>query len=203
MRCLLPRPVGVLLAWLLFSTPLGAQSVAAWPVAWGVKAFGLSIHPHGAVNHELMPLKFDDEGVFVLNTGFTVGFEAFVPGALWLSVKAVQGAYLDCVGQPAGFSHLGVRFHTPSWGGFSFNGGLGPSLLYRKNWYDLRGYDDAFSFFRGRPGDLWQTRFLWYGGEFEFNQDLGKGWALSQSVVPGYPDLISVSVGFKYTPTRP
>jgi len=188
----LRRSLVLLLA--LLSTTLGAQSLA-----WGLKAFGLSIHPHGAVNHALMPLKFDDKGVLVLNLGITVGVEAFVPGAPWLSFKAVQGAYLDCIGQGAGFSHLGVRFHSPNWGGFSFNGGVGPTLIYRRNWYDVPGYDDASGFYRGGPGDFWQTRFLWYGGEFEFNQDLGGGWALSQTVVPGYPDLISVSVGFKHT----
>lgn len=178
----------------LMTPPLGAQSMA-----WGVKAFGLSIHPQGALNHELMPWKIDERGVFVFNLGATVGFEAFVPGTPWLSIKAVQGGYLDCVGQPAGFSHLGLRLHTPSWGGFSVNGGVGPSLLYRKSWYDLRGYNDDFSFFRGGPHDFWQTRFLWYGGELEFNEALGRGWALSQTLVPGYPDLISISIGFKYT----
>lgn len=184
---------------LVFPLVLLTSTLGAQPLAWGVKAFGLSIHPHGAVNHELMPLKFDEKGVLVLNLGLTAGVEVFVPGAPWVSWKAVQGQYLDCIGQPAGFSHLGVRIHSPKWGGFSFNGGVGPTFIYRKNWYAVRGYDDASSFYQGGPGDTWQTRFLWYGGEFEFNQDLGSGWALSQTLVPGYPDLISLSVGFKYT----
>lgn len=163
----------------------------------GLKYFGLSIHPTGAVNAHLMPLKLDKRGVFVFNLGASVNAEYFVWRDI-ISVKAVQGFYSDCIGQFAGFSHIGIRLRIFKIGGFSLNGGIGPTFIYRKNWYKVPGYDDSFSFFRGTKNDKWQWRFLWYGGEFEFNQLITRNLEFSFSVIPGGLDLINFSFGVRY-----
>ena len=163
----------------------------------GLKYFGLSLHPFGAYNNEkLMPLKFDDKGLFVLDVGFMASFEKY----LWkdfVSIKFVQSIYGDCILQPAGFTHLGFRLKIFSIGKHQLNGGIGPTLIYRKNWYDVEGYDDSYSFFEGSKDDFWQWRFLWYGGEFEYNYNVYKNIDLSVTFIPGFPDLLAFAFGVR------
>lgn len=143
-----------------------------------------------------MPLKLDSGGVLVLNRGLTFNVEVF----LWediVSVKFIQGLYSDCLARFAGFTHIGLRGRIFELGQHSLNGGIGPTLLYRRNWYEVDGYDDSFSFFRGSPRDYWQRRFIWYGGEFEYNYAIDEKRVISTSFVPGYPDLMNLSIGLR------
>ena len=143
-----------------------------------------------------MPLKFDKKGIFVLNTGISINIECFVFRDI-ISIKFVQGLYADCVQKFGGFTHLGFRARIFEIGRHSLYGGIGPTFIYRQNWYSLENYDDSYSFFRGSPENIWQYRFLWYGGEFEYNFALNERIALSTSFVPGFPDLVNLSFGFR------
>ena len=134
----------------------------------GIKYFGLSIHPFGAYNSDLMPLKIGQNGEIVFNVGLMGSFEKYI-WRNFISVKFAQAFYGDCLLQFAGFSHIGFRFRIFTIGRHNLNGGIGPTLIYRRNWYNVDGYDDTFAFFRGERGDFWQWRFLWYGGEIEYN----------------------------------
>jgi hypothetical protein len=184
----------IILFFLFSSTTVFSQTISI-----GIKYFGLSIHPKGSINSELMPLKFDEKGLLVLNTGFYISIEYYIPNYEFISIKFIQGIYNDCIKQFAGFTHIGFRLNTPELNGFMFSGGIGPTLIFRKNWYDILGYNDSFSFFNGTPQDYWQWRFLWYGGELEFNQKITADWALSATFIPGFPDLLNISIGAKYT----
>lgn len=163
----------------------------------GAKFFGISFHPHGAANANLMPRKYDRDGMFVQNLGMTMNFEYYVMSNI-ISVKYVQGAYLDCLSQFAGFTHIGLRGRIFQSGKHSLNGGFGPTLLFRRNWYHVPGYDDSFAFFHGAKEDYWQHRFIWYGGEMEYNYALHDRIDLSVTFVPGYPDLMNLSFGIRY-----
>jgi hypothetical protein len=173
------------------------MSIHAQNIAVGIKFFGLSIHPLGALNTQHMPLKFDKKGIFVLNLGVEICFEYFIYKDI-VSVKFIQALYADCVQKFAGFTHLGLRGRIFETGKHSLYGGIGPTFIYRKNWYALEGYDDSFSFFRGEPEDTWQRRFIWYGGEFEYNYAINENLSLSTSFVPGFPDLMNLAVGIRY-----
>ena len=172
------------------------QTLNAHDVFAGIKFFGLSVHPTGANNAQHMPLKFDRNGIFVVNTGISINIEYVVFKDI-ISIKFVQGLYADCVRKFGGFTHLGFRIRIFAIGRHSLNGGIGPTFIYRRNWHSLDDYDDSFDFFRGKPGDTWQRRFLWYGGEFEYNFALHEKIALSTSFIPGFPDLLNVSFGFR------
>jgi hypothetical protein len=163
----------------------------------GVKFFGLSIHPTGALNTQYMPLKFDKRGTFVLNLGVEICVEYFFYKDI-VSVKFIQALYADCCQKFGGFTHLGLRGRIFKFGQHSLYGGIGPTFIYRKNWYALEGYDDSFSFFHGKPEDIWQYRFLWYGGEFEYDYEINNHFSLSTSFVPGFPDLANLSFGTRY-----
>jgi hypothetical protein len=162
----------------------------------GVKFFGLSIHPKGTYNSQHMPLRFDRNGIFVLNTGISINIEYFVYRDI-ISVKFIQGLYADCVRKFGGFTHLGIRARIFEIERHSLYGGVGPTFIYRQNWHSLENYDGSFEFFRGNPEDTWQYRFLWYGGEFEYNYVLNDNFSLSTSFVPGFPDLLNLSFGLR------
>jgi hypothetical protein len=176
----------------LYNIPL----VQANDLFIGLKFFGLSIHPKGALNSQYMPLKFDKKGIFVLNTGITLNIEYFIYKDI-VSIKFIQGLYADCVQKLGGFTHLGFRARIFEYEKHSLYGGIGPTFIYRKNWYSLEDYDDNFSFFHGKPEDIWQYRFLWYGGEFEYNYEINNNFSVSTSFVPGFPDLANLSIGFR------
>jgi hypothetical protein len=54
------------------------------------------------------------------------------------------------------------------------------------------------SVFSGSPEDIWQHRFIWYGGEFEYNFAMNDHFSLSTSFVPGFPDLANLAIGISY-----
>jgi hypothetical protein len=166
----------------------------------GLKFFGLSIHPHGDENAKLMPLRLDPKGVLVINLGGMLSYEKFIYKDV-LSVKAVQGLYSDCAARLGGFSHLGLRAKIFTAGKHSLYGGIGPTLVYRRNWHELPGYQDP-AYFEGKPSATWQYKFLWYGGEFEYAYQLTERFSFASTFIPGYPKLISLSFGVKYL-TKP
>lgn len=158
-----------------------------------VKFFGLSAHLKQSPHPELFPNRLDEKGIFVVDLGAIVGYERFVYRDK-LSVRVEQGLYADCAAELAGFTHVGWRGTILSRGRHSVDGGFGPTLMYRKDWNRIEGYQDD-GYFK-RHGQ-WQYRFYWYGGEFEYNYELKSGTDLSVNLVPGIPELVSVGVGLR------
>lgn len=160
----------------------------------GVKFFGLSVHPKGEKeNAFLMPNKLDKNGYLVMNFGAEVMCEKFIYQDL-LSVKVIQALYSDCAARLGGFSHIGIRAKIFNLGKHSLYGGIGPTLVFRKNWLDLDGYVNP-NRFKGGPENKYQHLFLWYGGEFEYKYQMNQKLDFAVSFVPGYPDLMSLAFG--------
>lgn len=176
----------------LTSVPLFAHDFS-----FGVKLFGLTIHPIGAPNYPLFPLKLDSEGFVVFNPGVTLNAEYFVWRDI-ISIKAVQGLYGDCAMQFAGFSHIGFRIRFLKIKRFSMNVGIGPTFLYKRSWYRLLGYNDSLETYKGTKDEDWQYLFYWYAGEIETNIQVNDNFDVSITVIPGVPDIINISTGFRY-----
>jgi hypothetical protein len=170
-----------------------AQENMALKNAFTVKFFGLSVHLRQTPYPELFPNRLDQKGIMVVNLGGIAGYERFVLRDI-LSVRVEQGIYADCSSSLAGFTHIGWRGEIFRTGRHSLNGGLGPTLVYRRDWNRLEGYEDD-GYFR-RSGD-WQYKFYWYGGEFEYNYQLTEQNDLSINLVPGIPELVSFGAGFR------
>ena len=170
-----------------------AQENMALKNAFTVKFFGLSVHLRQTPYPELFPNRLDQKGIMVVNLGGIAGYERFVLRDI-LSVRVEQGIYADCSSSLAGFTHIGWRGEIFKTGRHSLNGGLGPTLVYRRDWNRLEGYEDD-GYFR-RSGD-WQYKFYWYGGEFEYNYQLTEQNDLSINLVPGIPELVSFGAGFR------
>lgn len=163
----------------------------------GFKYFGLSIHPKGEKDNAfLMPNKLDKDAYMVLNLGGVISYEFFVYKDI-LSLKAAQALYADCAARTGGFSHLGVRARMLKKGRHILNGGIGPTMVYRRNWLELDGYQNQ-NRFKGGKNNQWQYLFLWYGGEFEYKYSVSRQIQCAASIIPGYPDLMSLSIGMNY-----
>jgi hypothetical protein len=176
---------------------LVAIVLTAQPHNIGIKFFGFSIHPFGDENAHIMPMRLDNDAIFVPNVGLMLSFERYIWHDIF-SVKAVHANFMDCAFQVAGFSHIGLRIRLFSMGRHELSGGIGPTLMYRKNWYRVNGYDDTNNFYTGgNPEDRWQWVFIWYGGEFEYNLRLTRNIDLSVTVIPGIPRLIAIAYGLR------
>lgn len=166
---------------------------------FGVKYFGLTLHPKGEkVNAFLMPNKLDKNAYFVLNFGARISYEHFFYKDVF-SVKIIQALYSDCAARLGGFSHIGLRGRIFKINKHSLSGGIGPTLVFRKNWLELEGYINP-NRFKGDYNNKWQHLFLWYGGEFEYKYQLNEKFDFAASFVPGYPDLMSLSFGINFRP---
>ncbi len=164
----------------------------------GIQYFGLSIHPRGDENAFLMPNKLDARGVLVLNIGAAVSYEHYLVKDQ-LTIKLIQALYADCAARTGGFSHIGIRHKVFKTQKHSLYGGVGPTLVFRRNWQELADYQNP-GFFKGAPEARWQHRMLWIGGEFEYAYRITPGLDLTAMFVPGYPQFMSLSAGVKYWP---
>ena len=160
----------------------------------GIIFFGLSIHPKGEKDNAfLMPNKLDKNAYLVMNFGTEIMYEKFLYKDI-VSVKIVQALYADCAEKLGGFSHIGIRVKIFRIGRHSLFGGIGPTLVFRRNWQEMSGYVNP-NRFKGEFNDKWQHLFLWYGGEFEYKYIISDRIDFSSSFIPGYPDLMSLAVG--------
>ncbi|QNF35230.1 hypothetical protein HUW51_21840 [Adhaeribacter swui] len=163
---------------------------------FGIKYFGLSLHPKGDPNAPLMPLNPDNKGYFVFNLGGMASYESFIKPDKF-SVKGIQALYTDCAALLGGFTHIGFRAMIFKNKRHELSGGMGPTFIYRRNWYSLPGYQDS-GFFNGKPDAKWQYKFIPYAGELEYNYQLTDKLDFSTTFVPGYPSLISLSFGVRF-----
>lgn len=163
----------------------------------GIKFFGLSIHPKGEKeNAFLMPNKLDKNAYLVMNFGAEFMYEKFLYKDI-ISIKVIQALYADCAEMLGGFSHIGIRAKIAKNEKHSFYGGIGPTLVYRKNWQKIEGYVNPNKF-KGSIAENWQYLFLWYGGELEYKYTMTDKLDFSVSFVPGYPDLMSLAFGINF-----
>lgn len=163
----------------------------------GLRLFGLSIHPHSETeNAAIMPLRLDPQAYLVQNLGAILSYEKAIYRDTFTS-KLALALYSDCAARLGGFIHIGLRGRVFKVGQHSLYGGVGPTLIFRRNWLELEGYKDQ-KLFKGAKGDRFQYLFLWYGGEFDYRYQINQRLDAVVSLIPGYPDLISLSIGINY-----
>lgn len=161
--------------------------------AFTIKYFGLSVHLKETPYPEIFPNKLDEEGYTTLNYGAIIGYDRFLVRNVH-AIRLQQAIYADCSGSLAGFTHIGWRGLIFQKGRHSLNGGLGPTLVYRRDWNRIEGYTDDGYF--NRKG-AWQYKFYWYAGEFEYNYQLTDKTDFSANLIPGLPELISFGLGIR------
>jgi hypothetical protein len=174
--------------------PVEPDDPAFQRFAFGLNYYALTYHPNGGGAD--YPRELDSEAYWVLQ----IGGEAMADYYLnrWFLLRAAGSLYRDCADVWAGHAHLGFRLDWRIAPRFSARIGIGPTFLWRENWYGVvdRYRSDAFF---GRPGkgDRFQNAWIWYGGNIEAEMRLGRGLGLVYSLVPGYPFVMTSSLGLR------
>jgi hypothetical protein len=173
--------------------PVQSQDYLLSKNSFTVKYFGLSLHLKESPHPQIFPNKLDEKGYATINYGVIAGYDRYLVRTVH-AVRLQQAIYADCSGSLAGFSHIGWRGLIFQTGKHSLNGGLGPTLVYRKDWNRIEGYQDD-GYFK-RQGE-WQYKFYWYAGELEYNYQLTFKTDISMNIIPGIPELISFGAGIR------
>lgn len=175
----------------LSSSPASDSLSSNWAV--NAKYFALTYHPDGGEN-EGYPLQLDDEAYWVLQVGAQVDLDRRF--ASWLHLRSSVALYRDCANVWAGFVHLGPRLEWSPSQNLSLRFGVGPTFLWRENWlFHVKGYTKDSFFGKADPSSDFQSAFLWYGGDLEAQWRFDKNWSIVASVVPGWPEVITTSIG--------
>lgn len=169
---------------------------------WEIKYLGLGWHPSEASRiPEYMPLKLDKEGYFVLNLGATTGIERYFGGDSFLNrfgIEFVGGMYFDCVMNFSSLMHIGFRGKIIDSEKHGLNAGLGPTIVFRKNWSDnVPDYIDQRDYYNVSRNEKYQYKFIWYAGEIEYNYKFDPHNYLSVSLIPGFPNYVLLMVGYE------
>lgn len=162
----------------------------------GLKFTGLSYHPDGGEN-EGYPRQLDDEAFWVLLLGGEI--DADWRAHKYLYIRASTSFYKDCADLWAGYYHLGFRANYDIGERVGVRIGVGPTYLWRQNWFGrVAGYRRD-SFFGEPTGGDFQGAFIWYGGDAEVEWKMDDRLSFVYSVIPGWPEVIQSSIGMRYT----
>lgn len=165
--------------------------------ALGLNFTGISYHPGGGENAEPYKRSLDDEDYWV----FLMGFQANADYKLhrFFYLRAATSLYKDCADVWAGYYHLGFRANWDVTDRFSMRIGIGPTYLWRQNWFGrVKDYKKDSFFGDAKPGDF-QGKGIFYGGDAELEWKAGDRVSLVYAVIPGYPEVVQNSVGMRLT----
>lgn len=184
------RSLALLFCVMLFC-PAHSQDNLLLKNAFTLKYFGLSLHLKESPHPQIFPNKLDEKGYATVNYDIIAGYDRYLVRNVH-AVRLQQAIYADCSSSLAGFSHIGWRGLIFKKRKHSLNGGIGPTLVYRRDWNRIEGYQDDGYF--NRRGE-WQYKFYWYAGELEYNYQLTSEVDISVNMIPAIPELISFGAG--------
>lgn len=162
--------------------------------ALGANYYALTYHPGGGGT--VYPRQLDPEAYWVLQVGAEAYADRYV--TRWFLLRGAASLYRDCADVWAGFAHFGFRFNWAPDPRYALRIGLGPSLLWRESWLGkVKRYRSDGFFGRPKPTDRFQTAWIGYGGNIEAEAKLGRGWGLVYSLVPGFPFVVTSSLGLR------
>ncbi len=178
--------------------PLHAGSEATNRFGANLLFTGLTYHPGGADHPEDYPRKFDKGGYWVLLLGAEGDFDWYA--YRYLLVRGSIALNRDCADVWGGFFHLGPHFNLPIGEKFAFRIGIGPTLIWRQNWNGVVSTYHGDRFYGRTPtNDDFQSKFLWYAGNMEFEWKIRPNVSLIFSNIPGWPQTLTSSVGARYS----
>jgi hypothetical protein len=157
---------------------------------------GLTFHPDGGEN-EGYPRQLDDGAFWVLQIGLQgdVDWYAHRFALLRFSTSLVR----DCADVWSGFFHLGPRANVPVGDRFVFRIGIGPTFIWREQWYGVVPGYKRDSFYGDDTTGTFQHRFIWHGGNVDLEWKIRRDISFIYSVVPGWPEVITSSFGARYS----
>ncbi|MEO7427040.1 MAG: hypothetical protein ABI036_17765 [Fibrobacteria bacterium] len=174
----------------------GSGYLAPERFAAALKYTGLTYHPGGGENTEHYKRSLDANDYWVI----LVGFQGDADYKLhrFFYVRASASLYQDCAELWAGYYHLGFRANWDVNDKISLRIGIGPTYLWRQNWFGRVKDYEKDSFFGAAKGGDFQGAFIWYGGDADVEWKAWDKLSLVYSVIPGYPEVITSSLGLRY-----
>lgn len=173
------------------------SDLSKWAV--NLKYFGLTYHPGGgSAGDTPYKLQIDDKGYYVLQIGAETDLDYKLYPYFYL--RGTVALFKDCAYVWSGHYHLGFRANYTTPQGFSFRIGIGPTIIWRENWYlepTVEWYRGDGFYGKKRHAKKFQTAFLWYGGNLEIDYSIKKNLALVFSVIPGFPQVVTSSIGLR------
>jgi hypothetical protein len=182
----------LLIALLILIVVSSVSAHAQWYI--GVKLMGISIHTDQMDNKHLFLNTIGKNKRVAFHLGGALTVEYRVNN--WLAFKCDQVLFRDCAGKTAGMTMLNVRYVHDFSPKDNASIGAGPFWYYRKSWKQFDAYKDD-GYFKDSPDGKWQRKFVWYGGEIEYNRKLNNNLDWSTNVLPGIPVVIAVASGVR------
>lgn len=178
------------------------SKIASSQISVGISIGGIGYHPIEEKNEnaEFYKWKFDKKGKMVGFASVTFFFSYRFND--YIGAKVMQSfVFHDCAGNFAGVTHLGVDLHDDiiGWKNPSnqFSLSFGPFWYYRKNWSQEPHYKNDPNFMKLSDNGVWESKFVWHGGQIEYDHFINANEALSINFLPGYPYLYTFGVGMK------
>lgn len=182
---------------ILFALLFSARANAQFTI--GIKFGGLAFHQQ-KVNPNYYRLSLDKKGHWVayLGCSITAGYQ-FNP---FLGVKIIQTIMpYDCAGKFSGITHIGIDLQDRIVGidnaKHNFSTSVGPLFYYRKNWKDVPTYYTEEGFVKQNKVGDWERKFIWYGGQIQYDFRYNQNSELSTNFLPGFPYIYTFMTGIQ------
>jgi hypothetical protein len=159
----------------------------------GVYINGINVHLKKPINPHLFHRTFSKNKHWVYNIGGGIRLSYYINNYAGITITQVLVPN-DCGNKFFGVTHGGVFLSTRYFNENKHEALLigGPLLFYRKNWHSLPGYTDDKTM-KESKNKVWQYKFVWHGGFIEYRYHYNKFNAAGLHVMPGIPELISIS----------
>ncbi len=166
----------------------------------GVVIGGVGYHPKQSTNNTIYKWTLDKKHQVVGFGG--ISFAVSYRMNPYLGLRYQQAIIIhDCAGKLAGVTHLGIELYDDILGWSSpiheVSASLGPLWYYRRGWNTIPEYTPDPKFMRQSPSKLWETTFVWHGGQIEYTYALNQRQSLALNVLPGHPYLYTSGIGIK------
>ncbi|NOQ72647.1 MAG: hypothetical protein GQ574_11625 [Crocinitomix sp.] len=184
----------ILLITFLFVSLIGKSQFT-----FGIKIGGLAFHQQ-KVSPNYYSWSIDKKGRWVgyLGVSLTAGYQ-FNP---YLGVKIIQTLMpYDCAGKFSGITHVGIDLHDRI-AGFKnekhrLSASFGPMFYYRKNWIKVPNYYVDEGFMNTAENENWERKFIWYGGQIQYDFYYKENQAISTNFLPGFPYIYTFMTGIQ------
>jgi len=171
---------------------------ASTQVLAGITIGGIGFHPQKSENAGFYRWKMDRHGRFTGLAGITIHVSWRIHPTVGVKILQTFVAH-DCAGKFAGITHAGIELHDDIAGirnpEHEFSASFGPMWYYRRNWTKEKSYRNDSEFIRLSENGKWERKFIWHGGQIQYNYN----WNLHDSFVvnflPGYPYLYTFMAG--------
>lgn len=165
----------------------------------GIKFGGLAFHQQ-KISPNYYKWSIDKKGHWVgyLGCSLTAGYQ-FNP---YFGIKVIQTLMpFDCAGKFSGITHIGIDFQDRIIGiknpKHNLSATFGPLFYYRKNWKKVPNYYVDEGFVKTNQTGDWERKFIWYGGQIQYDFSIDSRTAISTNFLPGYPYIYTFMTGVK------